>query len=432
MSDPTDAPAPEMIAYGATCTWWDNKARAAAKPPSALPERSSGGLGLPCCPYCGGVLYETTAESWYDNAPTNVYLGDRELFEWTRGRCYPNIADALVAYRERQAAGPAEAAFPQQLVDELTEIGSAFEPASDEFIDELRDAMADESLGAMLITTERHRVVRELGYSRRHDDEHDRGELIDAALAYIAHAADRPSVAYSALGARSLWPWSPESFRPGSPTRDLVKAGQFLAAEIDRRFRAEHLTDPVRPEATTWVQLGLDPNWEQLYANLGAPNPGDGQDWPEIVIEVPEALWREHERTWTRWADTLGAIVEFARVHGYDVERGRRTEVCDEWRGYSLGGHERWYVAVPTVTTDDDDRRHRTLDYLGWYDDEPAARAAAAALPDEWLTVQFGEQRTITRGELVVEQHTQRTVFARCERCGWEYDEHTAHGEPTS
>lgn len=82
--------------------------------------------------------------------------------------------------------------------------------------------------GADLIAAERKRQLEAEGWSFEHDDEHNRGELALAAAAY-------------ATGRVTLWPWPGEgSFKPtGDSTRDLVKAGALIAAEIDRLQRTQ-------------------------------------------------------------------------------------------------------------------------------------------------------------------------------------------------
>lgn len=85
--------------------------------------------------------------------------------------------------------------------------------------------------GAALIAAERQRQIDAEGYTPEHDDEHDRGEIADAAACYAARK-------------RELWPWVNQPKMAERPTRDermreLVKAGALIAAEIDRLLRSE-------------------------------------------------------------------------------------------------------------------------------------------------------------------------------------------------
>lgn len=72
------------IAFGAQCTWWDT-----------IDKASQRGSGIPCCPYCMGVLYEVpNMEVWeqqvrsYDNTVEYDYPA---FIRWTRGQCFPNF-----------------------------------------------------------------------------------------------------------------------------------------------------------------------------------------------------------------------------------------------------------------------------------------------------------------------------------------------------
>lgn len=84
--------------------------------------------------------------------------------------------------------------------------------------------------GAELIAIERQRQIEEEGYEMQHDDEHDAGELLAAAICYAHNAGQFKS------GAPREWPWRSDYWKPtaGNPVRDLVKAGALIAAEIDR------------------------------------------------------------------------------------------------------------------------------------------------------------------------------------------------------
>lgn len=82
------------------------------------------------------------------------------------------------------------------------------------------------------VLAERQRQISAEGWTPEHDDEHTefcagRGlsELARAAKAYIE-------------GDVYNWPWTPTSFKPSSPRRNLVKAGALILAEIERLDRA--------------------------------------------------------------------------------------------------------------------------------------------------------------------------------------------------
>jgi hypothetical protein len=82
--------AAQRVVYGARCTWWGLITETATR------------RGLPCCPYCGGVLFEQPDEAtWWagvDRAEAEGRTGYRALIEWARGRCFPNFAELEAAY----------------------------------------------------------------------------------------------------------------------------------------------------------------------------------------------------------------------------------------------------------------------------------------------------------------------------------------------
>lgn len=91
--------------------------------------------------------------------------------------------------------------------------------------------------GVELIRDERLRQACQLGWTPEHDDEHVRGEMAMAAVAYLLFNDQRHCN-------RSLdyWPWLRSGFHPDSDDgiRNLQKAGALIAAEIDRIQRARN------------------------------------------------------------------------------------------------------------------------------------------------------------------------------------------------
>lgn len=83
--------ADSRIVYGARCSWWDSIDKVSTTP-----------SGLPCCPHCGGVLFEIESEAaWWAAArdfETRQQPGYVAFLEWSRGRCYPTYDEALDAY----------------------------------------------------------------------------------------------------------------------------------------------------------------------------------------------------------------------------------------------------------------------------------------------------------------------------------------------
>lgn len=81
------------------------------------------------------------------------------------------------------------------------------------------------------IGAERLRQRREEGWTDKHDDGHDAGELADAAACY---ALGKP---WEII--KQLWPWSADWWKPTDKRRNLIKAGALIVAEIERLDRIE-------------------------------------------------------------------------------------------------------------------------------------------------------------------------------------------------
>lgn len=89
--------------------------------------------------------------------------------------------------------------------------------------------------GAELIRDERFRQVVDESWSSQHDDHHTGGELELAAECYLRFGNDER---FPALLPPPEWPWEPKWWKPDIlHTRNLVKAGALIAAEIDRLAR---------------------------------------------------------------------------------------------------------------------------------------------------------------------------------------------------
>ena len=88
------------------------------------------------------------------------------------------------------------------------------------------------------VLAERRRQIESEGWTPEHDDDHDLGQLAEAAACYAAASADPegPDVPFDCLPYH--WPWAREWWKPSSDGRRmLVKAGALLLAEIERLER---------------------------------------------------------------------------------------------------------------------------------------------------------------------------------------------------
>ena len=89
--------------------------------------------------------------------------------------------------------------------------------------------------GANLIAAERDRQVREEGHTLAKDLAHEPGALAWAAWTILDRAA--PDAIRANDGVPTMWPFSPESWKPERrPMRLLIIAAALIAAEIDRRL----------------------------------------------------------------------------------------------------------------------------------------------------------------------------------------------------
>jgi hypothetical protein len=91
--------------------------------------------------------------------------------------------------------------------------------------------------GVELIAAERQRQIDVEGWTPEHDDIHDAGQLVCAAVTYALETTfNGPKVAGTWF--MKFWCWSDEWWKPSpDPCRNLIKAGALIAAEIDRLQR---------------------------------------------------------------------------------------------------------------------------------------------------------------------------------------------------
>ncbi len=88
----------KLIVYGAShCVWWDSIDKAGGIPIEGCPP-------LPCCPHCGGVLFQQEESAWWkgvDRYEVEGHPGYRKFVEWWRGKCFPTYEAARAAYAAR-------------------------------------------------------------------------------------------------------------------------------------------------------------------------------------------------------------------------------------------------------------------------------------------------------------------------------------------
>lgn len=121
MSDP-------RIVNGARCAWWGSISEVGVRTPAGFlsppitPERlGPHKAGLPCCPHCGGMLFETASiEAWWQgvDAYDARHPGYRKLIEWLRGKHFDTLVTAGEAFRTEEV--DRWLAEPLPPADELT------------------------------------------------------------------------------------------------------------------------------------------------------------------------------------------------------------------------------------------------------------------------------------------------------------------------
>ncbi|MDV7920390.1 hypothetical protein R4K20_01690 [Pseudomonas aeruginosa] len=144
----------------------------------------------------------------------------------------------------------AQHSVPEEFIGRLSEFLAQRGATGKALLRELRTVLAAapgrEVPQAWLdVQAERRRQVEAEGWTPEHDDEHNGGELADAAACYALSAAG-----WSTYAARERWPWPLEWWKPSTARRDLVKACALALAEIERLDRAGISQNP-QPGATT-------------------------------------------------------------------------------------------------------------------------------------------------------------------------------------
>lgn len=101
------------------------------------------------------------------------------------------------------------------------------------------------------VILERARQVSVEGWTARHDDEHDSGEMAQAAACYahpgiVAFADAQQSADFWKLVKQGIprWPWDRSWWKPKDARANLVRAGALILAEIERLDRATSTSRP--------------------------------------------------------------------------------------------------------------------------------------------------------------------------------------------
>jgi hypothetical protein len=94
------------------------------------------------------------------------------------------------------------------------------------------------------IAAERQRQIEQEGWTPAHDNQHDAGEMADAAACYAMTTEIRNLTALGMPLRLLVWPssWS-GWWKPKDRRRDLIRAAALIVAEIERLDRVKDITN---------------------------------------------------------------------------------------------------------------------------------------------------------------------------------------------
>lgn len=169
----------------------------------------SGGVGelLPC-PFCGG------------EAVTSTYVTE-SLFSHDQ-----------VEYLSVGCSGDCDIVMSGEQQDEVRAAWNRRDPPKD-------NPVADGQSTAVVaeIAAERRRQVKVEGWAPEHDDKHDAGDLLTAAVCYAQRRMDESRFGIWTPTAPAAWPWDVCWWKPKDRRRDLIRAAALIVAEIERLDR---------------------------------------------------------------------------------------------------------------------------------------------------------------------------------------------------
>jgi hypothetical protein len=165
------------------------------------------------------------------------------------------------------------------------------------------------------VLAERRRQIEAEGWTPKHDDEHDTGEMAEAAASYAA---------YKFNGAVPLsWPWSAQWWKPKDRRSNLIRAGALILAEIERLDRARKITQAASK---------ADAKCHNCYGGLVGPGVfGDLSLCPACDGTGKIAQGADAAGGEVNAKELLQFIIEFG---DWQLTRGRLTELVEPNAGY--------------------------------------------------------------------------------------------------
>ena len=101
------------------------------------------------------------------------------------------------------------------------------------------------STAARDVLAERQQQMEAERWTPEHDDDHDTGEIAQAAACYASpqpiyvKETDYEEGMTGCVRFDGAWPWADQWWKPKDRRRDLVRAGALILAEIERLDRAK-------------------------------------------------------------------------------------------------------------------------------------------------------------------------------------------------
>lgn len=82
--------------YGVSCTWNDSIDKVGNTTPKTMiiNGRKTESISIPCCPFCGSVLFELSEEKkWWDGVEeyNKTHPGYKELMLFGKGKCFRDM-----------------------------------------------------------------------------------------------------------------------------------------------------------------------------------------------------------------------------------------------------------------------------------------------------------------------------------------------------
>jgi hypothetical protein len=102
----------DLHVYSANCSWHDHITKVGLTEPS--PQQMAyvgsgknktpieiGGHRLPCCPFCGSILFQLDEKEWWEGAEKHdkTHPGYLAFLRWSQGKCRKNIRLAALDFQ---------------------------------------------------------------------------------------------------------------------------------------------------------------------------------------------------------------------------------------------------------------------------------------------------------------------------------------------